>query len=152
MKKILLLTTVLALSLSARAGLVTDAQWNGGTNNIAAASTNNMRASASTLSFNNAKDPTFQLTYATSAANTATNILRLDNSLDNANWNTNAATITLTNQSATGTNQVFTFTVNNNTPCVSPNAPFWRLGQFEETNATVYYTNVNFKGFGKTGL
>ena len=143
LKLILTVSAAAVVMFSAHAGQQATT-LNGGTNNIAAASTNTIRTTS--VAVNVARDTALQVTVVTAPSNVAsTNTITFDWSIDNANWMTNATNVQFITSAAYATNTtVYNFPMGG--------VPYYRIGTFGNSNAAVYFTNVNVLAFTKNGL
>ena len=133
MKKLLLIVAALiAVSIvTSEAQIVTYAgTLTGGTNNIAASS-NQVMTNVFTTQYSRmvSIEPVFSLM----AAGTSINAIRIDNSLDGANWNIGAACIYITANGTTPVNQI--------TNIDTGGITFWRVGAITNLNAAIM-TNI----------
>lgn len=140
------LLAAIALPQTAQAG-IQNSVLNGGTNNVAALSTNNYQTTANnTFTFATTTKGFLGISAACNAASTANYDFTFDTTVDGSKWQTNAFAVRL---------------VGNGTASVTTNyaipstflAPQIRIGTIANTNATApALTNINVNGFDAKGL
>lgn len=144
MKKILVLfvAAIGMAALSAQAALqVTDI--NGGTNNIAGATTRTYAGSGQTFAVHNAQQLGVFISYSVISAGTSNNVVQFSSSVDNSNWVTNSALMTITSAGAA--------TVRTNFSINTGGIPFWRVESVQNVNVAAI-TNLTIYGYTKPGL
>ncbi len=142
----ILLSTITALALltlGVNAGQQ-PTTLNGGTNNVAAASTNTYGGSGVAFATANSSVLSLQATFSCNGTNAQAVTLVLDSSNDNANWQTSTLRWPIT---ANGTN-----TVTAVTNLSVGGQQVTRAHLVENPNATVAVTNLTLTGWTKSGI
>lgn len=132
------------MALPAMAGLQPDGTLNGGTNNVAANTTNTYAGTVFDCS--KTTDPNFEISFACTGSSTATYTVAFDASMNQDRWVTNALLIY---KAGNGTATVTAIT----NLSAGARFPFYRVGQIWNTNASSpALTNAAVRVHTKTGL
>lgn len=143
MKRLILTAAVVLLAaFPVLAGLQTDTILNGGTNTVAAASTNSLRNGGAWY-FGKSTDITLEVNAALTGSGTPNTLVTFDASINKDQWVTNAVTLALP-QSGTSRQCIMT-------NLAGGKYPYFRRGEVWNTNATLVITNLQVRAFDKTG-